>query len=96
MSSCKLFECPYSELHPEFENQTYVANNLAVLHLYYKTLHFVTKEREEMYSTVDFVANIGGLLGLTTGLSMISLMEIFYFFTARFYYNLTSPRHEDF
>ena len=81
-------------LHPEFKNQTFVTNNLAVLHLYYKTLHFVTKEREEMYSTVDFVANIGGLLGLTTGLSMISLMEIFYFFTARFYCNFTAARQE--
>ena len=81
-------------LHPEFKNQTFVTNNLAVLHLYYKTLHFVTKEREEMYSTVDFVANIGGLLGLTMGLSTISLMEILYFFTARFYYNLTTARQE--
>ena len=66
-----------------------------VLHLYYNNLHFVTKERDEQYGTVDFVANIGGLLGLCMGLSTISLMEIIYFFTARFYYNLTTARHED-
>ena len=53
------------------------------------------KERDELYARVDFVANIGGLLGLTMGLSTISLMEIIYFFTARFYYNLTTARHED-
>lgn len=91
----KTVEAPSSELHPEFKNQTYVANNLAVLHLYYNNLHFVTKERDEQYGTVDFVANIGGLLGLCMGLSTISLMEIIYFFTARFYYNLTTARHED-
>ena len=85
----------FSEKHPEFKNQTFVANNLAVLHLYFKDLHFITKERDELYTIVDFVANIGGLLGLCMGLSTISLMEIVYFFTARFYYNLTTARKED-
>ena len=85
----------FPEKHPEFKNQTFVANNLAVLHLYFKDLHFITKERDELYTIVDFVANIGGLLGLCMGLSTISLMEIVYFFTARFYYNLTTAREED-
>ena len=53
------------------------------------------KERDELYARVDFVANIGGLLGLAMGLSTISLMEFVYFFTARFYYNLTTARLEN-
>jgi hypothetical protein len=41
-----------------------------------------------MYGPTDFLANCGGLLGLFLGVSVISIVEIFYFCTIRIYFNL--------
>ncbi|RZB38942.1 ASC domain containing protein [Asbolus verrucosus] len=41
-----------------------------------------------LYGPIDFVANFGGLLGLFTGFSILSLMEIVYFLTVRICCNI--------
>ncbi|XP_055840691.1 pickpocket protein 28-like [Episyrphus balteatus] len=46
--------------------------------------------RSELYSTIDFIANCGGLLGLFMGVSVLSVFEILYFFTIRVLWNLKS------
>ncbi|XP_060523205.1 uncharacterized protein LOC132700102 [Cylas formicarius] len=56
---------------------------MSKLTLYFKTSQFVTSKRHELYGPTDFLANFGGLLGLFTGFSVLSLMEIFYFLTVR-------------
>ncbi len=53
-----------SARHPEYSNDSYVSNNLALMHIYFKKLHFIRHERGEFYGFVDFFSNIGGLLGL--------------------------------
>ena len=52
-------------------------------------------ERGELYTTIEIISNIGGLLGLCLGLSVLSIAEFIYFFTARLYYNIITPRNED-
>ncbi|XP_055840717.1 pickpocket protein 28-like [Episyrphus balteatus] len=48
--------------------------------------------RTELYSTTDFIANCGGLLGLFMGVSILSLVELVYFFTVRLWLNLKARR----
>jgi hypothetical protein len=57
----------FLDKHPEFKNDTFVENNLALLHIYFKDMHFMRHERGELYGIVDFFSNIGGLLGLCMG-----------------------------
>ena len=52
---------------PHYSNDTYVSNNLAVVHVYFKSLHFMRQERAELFGIVDFFSNVGGLLGLCMG-----------------------------
>uniref|UniRef100_A0A6P7FZG4 Pickpocket protein 28-like n=1 Tax=Diabrotica virgifera virgifera TaxID=50390 RepID=A0A6P7FZG4_DIAVI len=51
--------------------------------LFFKSSQFITSERHELYGPTDFLANFGGLLGLFTGFSILSLMEAIYFLTVR-------------
>ncbi|XP_068913457.1 pickpocket protein 28-like [Tenebrio molitor] len=62
--------------------------HLSSLTVYFKFNHFITSERNELYGPTDFLANFGGLLGLFTGFSILSLMEIIYFLTLRIWCNV--------
>ncbi|CAG9863464.1 unnamed protein product [Phyllotreta striolata] len=64
----------------EIENDDYYVSKLI---LFFKSSSFVTSERHELYGPTDFLANFGGLLGLFTGFSILSLMEAIYFLTVR-------------
>lgn len=65
-----------------------------MLHIYFNHLHFMSSERKELYDTIDFFSNIGGLLSLCMGVSALSVMEVFYFFTMRYVFNITMDRTE--
>jgi hypothetical protein len=60
------------------------------LKVYFKETQFITSKRSELYGQTDFFGNCGGLLGLFLGVSVISLLEIVYFFTIRLFFNLKS------
>lgn len=51
-------------------------------------MQFITSERNELYGQTDFWANCGGLLGLFTGFSFISVIEILYYLTLRLVCNI--------
>ncbi len=72
----------------------YVSKNLAVIHVYFKSLHFMQNERGELYGFTDFFSNVGGLLGLCLGFSALSLIEFIYFFTLRLILNIRLPRRD--
>ena len=80
---------------PHFFNDTYVSNNLAAVHIYFKALHFMRQERAELFGIVDFFSNVGGLLGLCMGVSALSVVELVYFVTLRLGLNICLPRRED-
>ncbi|RZC36788.1 pickpocket protein 28 [Asbolus verrucosus] len=65
--------------------QNYSKDNLHMssLTIFFKSNNFITSQRNELYGPTDFLANFGGLLGLFTGFSVLSLMEILYFLTVR-------------
>lgn len=55
--------------------------------IYYKDSKFIGLQRSEFFGQTDFLANCGGLLGLFMGVSILSLFEIFYYFTIRLFCN---------
>lgn len=50
--------------------------------------------RTEMYTTTNFFANCGGLLGLFLGISMLSIIEFIYYSTLRLYWSLKRWKRE--
>ncbi|CAG9812681.1 unnamed protein product [Phaedon cochleariae] len=57
--------------------------HVSKLTIFFKSSHFITTQRHEFYGPTDFLANFGGLLGLFTGVSVLSVMEAIYFLTVR-------------
>ena len=53
------------------------------LNIFFDDSEFIATKRSERYGSIDFIANFGGLLGLFMGVSILSLVEIFYFFVTR-------------
>lgn len=46
---------------------------------------FIAYRRFESYGTVSLLSNIGGMLGLFLGISVLSVVEMFYFVTIRLF-----------
>ena len=51
---------------------------------YFGNDDFVAYKRYETHGRVGFLSNVGGLLGLFMGISLLSIVETIYFFTLRF------------
>lgn len=54
----------------------------------FKDSEFLRKRRYQPISVVEFLAQSGGLLGLFFGASVLSLVEMFYFFSMRVFVNI--------
>ncbi|XP_063918109.1 pickpocket protein 28-like [Zophobas morio] len=54
----------------------------------FRNEEFMAMERQELFGVVNFWANCGGLLGLFTGFSFISLAEIIYYLVFRWIFIL--------
>jgi amiloride-sensitive sodium channel len=65
---------------------------MARLTIFFKENQFITSKRSELYGGTDFMANVGGLLGLFMGVSILSLIEIIYYLTIRLACNLNLRR----
>lgn len=61
--------------------------------LYYKTFQFIPMKRTELYTDLDFISNCGGLLSLFIGTSLLSIVEVFYFFTVRLLDNFKAKKN---
>lgn len=82
---------------PFFLERKLKPQNLAVLHIYYTQSMFRAQKKEELVGFTEFLANLGGLLGLALGFSALSVIEIFYFITIRpycQYLRLSNKRQE--
>lgn len=58
------------------------------LEIFFRDHEVTTLMRTEMYTTTNFIANCGGLLGLFLGISMLSIIEFIYYSTLRLYWSL--------
>lgn len=53
----------------------------------YKESDYFTLIRYQEFRTKDFLSYVGGLLGLLAGISVLSIIEFFYFFSLRIFVN---------
>lgn len=58
----------------------------------FKDDQFFSSRRSELYAKTDFIANVGGILGLFMGVSLLSIVEMIYFSTLRLGCNLRRRR----
>lgn len=67
--------------------------------LSFKEGHFISINRVESSTISEFLSNCGGLLGLFMGISVLSMVELVYYFTLRLYFKLrgqqTDPSVEE-
>ena len=56
---------------------------MSLLHVYFKDHSLVQYNQDVLYTIEDLIAAFGGLVGLCTGLSLLSILEFLYFFTLR-------------
>ncbi|KAJ3646109.1 hypothetical protein Zmor_023713 [Zophobas morio] len=91
------YEVAISQINYEWKKRAFaqrrlpgvrVNSHVSALTLFFKSDGFITSERNELYGPIDFISNFGGLLGLFTGFSVLSLMEFFYFLSIRIICNV--------
>uniref|UniRef100_A0A182MR04 Pickpocket n=1 Tax=Anopheles culicifacies TaxID=139723 RepID=A0A182MR04_9DIPT len=58
-------------------------SQLSTLSIYYKEAQFISIKRNQLFGLNDFIANCGGILGLFMGVSLLSIVEILYYFTIK-------------
>ena len=56
----------------------YSKDNLVVINIFFPNPFVKRMIRDVMITTIDFIGNVGGLMGLCMGFSILSLAEIFY------------------
>lgn len=79
----KLFDNQYKRVEINANGST-IDYEMTKLYITFKDSEFFAMKRSELYGLTDFIANCGGLLGLFMGVSLLSFVEILYFFTVRF------------
>lgn len=73
-----------SEIHEKFKSSE-KDNNLTKFTFRFKDGEYFALLRYQPFKLVDFLAYIGGILGLFAGISVLSIVEVFYFFTLRIF-----------
>ncbi|KAF5300624.1 hypothetical protein FQA39_LY11085 [Lamprigera yunnana] len=77
----------FKAIEGEFNDTSYENAHFSRLSVFFKELQYLSVERHELYGVIDFLSNVGGLLGLFIGFSVTSLIEILYFCTLRMWCN---------
>lgn len=58
--------------------------------IYFADDEFIAYRRFESYGSVSLLSKIGGMLGLFLGISVLSVVEVFYFLTLRLFNDMWS------
>ena len=56
----------------------YASENLAFVHVFIQSPYVTKIQRDVAMTLISYIANMGGLLGLCLGFSLISLIEILF------------------
>ncbi|XP_063377476.1 pickpocket protein 28-like [Cydia fagiglandana] len=73
-------------------NETETENEFTEIIIYYRRPRFVAMQRSELVGLSQFLADVGGTLGLFLGFSFLTLAEIFYYFSIKWF--CTSKRED--
>ncbi|KAK9883353.1 hypothetical protein WA026_001528 [Henosepilachna vigintioctopunctata] len=95
--STTVLEYNWKKMSLEHNDLNSTLYDLTQISIYFGHNVIFTTERNELYGPTDFLSNFGGLLGLFSGFSILSMMEIIYFCTFRIIGNwkLFGRWHED-
>jgi acid-sensing ion channel, other len=74
----EIFEEEYDWYYSEFQYR-----HTFVFEFRYKDSDYFPMVRYQEFKTKDYLSYVGGLLGLFAGISVLSIIEFFYFFTLR-------------
>lgn len=90
----------YSKKLADYFNESYneyfnISAKYSKIELYFKKPQFVSMRRSELFGMTDFLANIGGLLGVFLGFSFLSLIELFYIISLRLGCSLKRDLNEE-
>jgi len=71
--------------------QKYAEQNFIILKYFIKDPYYTLIIRDESVSLISYVANVGGLLGLCMGLSLVSIFEVFYHVLSALFRKYSKP-----
>ncbi|XP_073811879.1 pickpocket protein 28-like [Musca autumnalis] len=72
-----------------FQVDDMFSGKVSLVQIYFKENQFITSKRSELYGVSDLLANFGGVFGLFMGISILSVVELFYHCTLRLWSNMT-------
>lgn len=78
----------FNEVLFNYSQLTLLRLHMSKITVSFKYNQISTLKREEQYTTTDFLAICGGLLGLCLGFSVLSIVEIVYFATVHLFWTL--------
>ena len=67
--------------------------DIAMVTFFFETPTVFEYTREERMSLIQYISQMGGLLGLCIGFSLISGVEIIYWLTIRLFRNIMNKNH---
>ncbi|KAK4879621.1 hypothetical protein RN001_007767 [Aquatica leii] len=73
----------------------YIKHNIIIADVYFEITEFSRFTKNELYGTLDIMAGVGGLLGLFLGFSMLSIVELVYYFTLKLFCNFLRARNKE-
>ncbi|GLG96270.1 Sodium channel protein Nach [Gryllus bimaculatus] len=84
-------ETSSGNLHQKNENISHERSNIekespisrSVISIYFEDSHYLPLERKPLRDTLDILANVGGFMGLCLGMSLLSVIELFYWILIR-------------
>lgn len=68
---------------------------LTRLNIFYQNHEISAFQRKEQYTYIDFLSICGGLLGLSLGISVLSILECIYFFTLHLFWSIRKWKTEN-
>ena len=74
---------------PEYDAYT---NDIAIVNFYFDKSTVMLYKRDQRMTTIDYISQMGGLLGLGIGCSFISIIELLYWTTIRLGRNISESK----
>lgn len=69
--------------------------NFTIMMIFFADYHFLPIRRMEVFGTADLLASLGGLMGLCMGISLLSVIELFYWMLIRPFCQRIKQRNPD-
>lgn len=87
LPSCNSINYNYNLFFEDLRNQTDDNVTRSSMSIYFADDEFIVLKRFATFGTVSLLSSIAGMLGLFLGVSVLSIVEVFYFFVIRFINN---------